>query len=386
MQSLNASALSDTVLLDSTEMEEAHVTSGASAAQAVHGDRQVTNRVKSPVDIKPVPEKKTHQLPVHERTRAGFDETFELSAHETIDAMNKSGRDIASQGSEFNLPLKKMGVTRVGIPVLLTNPFGAEDVVQLSCNVAMHVSLAGDRRGIHVSRLGDTLAGHTGECYQNLTDYARRVAQTTRRVQEAEHATVEVSGLFAFLEPLNGVKTKVSLESLELSARADVSAAHTRLTTGISFNHITACPCVQETFRHSHGPQSEELITEIGRREMPLLTHSQRCRTTVFIEGADNVPDLGLLIDCIDSVVVRCQNTMPREYELLTVYKAHHKPQFLEDVLRELSSALAKLLEGNPAETRVRITSISMESIHDFDLDGEIDYTLADLQAKLPGK
>ena len=386
MRSLNQTTLSDTIVMDSAEIDQAVVDSGVSATLPAHSNGHANNGANLTVDLKPQPDKKRVTLPVHERSRAGFDETFELSAHETIDAMNVSGRDIASQQPDLKFPLKKMGVTRTGIPVQVANPFGGQDLVHLSCDVAMHVSLAGDRRGIHVSRLGDTLAGHTGDIYQDLADYAVQVAETTRRVQHADHATVAASGLFAFLEPLNGVKTKVSLESLQLSARAEASAGQTRLTSGITFNHITACPCVQETFRHSHGPESEELIAEIGRREMPLLTHSQRCRTSIFIEGAKALPTLGDLIDLIDSVVVRCQNTMPREYELLTVYKAHHKPQFLEDVLRELSAALTRLLAGNPPETRVRITSVSMESIHDFDLDGEIDYTLADLQAMLPGR
>jgi GTP cyclohydrolase FolE2 len=85
------------------------------------------------------------------------------------------------------------------------------------------------------------------------------------------------------------------------------------------------------------------------------------------------------LLKCIDSVVVRCQNTMPRELELLTVYQAHKKPQFLEDVLRDLLESLHQELKGQPEGAKVRIQSLSMESIHDFDLDGEIEYSLGDL-------
>jgi|LauGreDrversion2_6_1035139.scaffolds.fasta_scaffold08977_2 GTP cyclohydrolase FolE2 len=325
-------------------------------------------------------------LPVHERQRAGFDETFELSAHDTIEAMNRNGRDIASQKPGFLLPLKKMGVTRTGVPVRISDPLGGGNLVQLSCEVAMHVSLGDDRRGIHVSRLGNTIADHTGDVYQSLPDYACSVAENICRVQHADTATVSVSGIFAFLEPLQGIKNKVSLESLELAGSASCTADGTVQSSGITFNHITACPCVQETFRHSHGSQSDELMAEISRREMPLLTHSQRCRTQITISGGSQLPDLAKLLDVIDSVVVRCQNTMPREYELLTVYKAHHKPQFLEDVLREISAQLFRLLAGNPPQTRVSIKSVSMESIHDFDLDGEIDFTMADLQLLLRDK
>ncbi len=382
IQSLEEPTVLDTTLMDSAELSEKLMTTQASAEPS-SGQSHQTNRVNQPVDLKTQSDMKRVLLPIHQRNRAGFNDTFELSAHETIEAMNQSGQDIASQQPEFKLPLKKMGVTRTGVPVQIVNPFDSNDFVQISCDVSMHVSVAEDRRGIHVSRLGDTLASHTTDYYQSLDEYAMRVAESTRKVQHSDHAVVQVSGQFAFLEPLNGVKSKVSLESLLLSARAEASETGTKLTSGITFNHITACPCVQETFRHSHGPESDELMGEISRREMPLLTHSQRCRTTVLIDGASQLPNVATLLDCIDSVVVRCQNTMPREYELLTVYKAHHKPQFLEDVLRELSVSIAGLLHGNSPETRVRATSISMESIHDFDLDGEIDSSLADLEAML---
>lgn len=379
----NASSPHKRSLIDSSLTEDRSTPTAETSTMSLQSQAMATPETRRPLDLKPDTQLGQLSLPLHERTRAGFEETFELSAHETIHAMNESGRDIASQAPQFRLALKKMGVTRTGIPVRITNPFGGHDLAHLSCDVAMHVSLAEERRGIHVSRLGDTLANHATEAYRSLADYAAQVATATRRVQHAERATVEASGPFAFLEPLEGVKSKVSLESIQLSARAEATADGTLVTTGVSFNHITACPCVQETYRHSHGPGSSGLMDEISRREMPLLTHSQRCRTTVLIEGAEQPPALGKLLDCIDSVVVRCQNTMPREYELLTVHKAHHKPQFLEDVLRELSSALTHLLAGNPGSTRIRITSISMESIHDFDLDGEIDHSLAELQAML---
>jgi GTP cyclohydrolase FolE2 len=117
---------------------------------------------------------------------------------------------------------------------------------------------------------------------------------------------------------------------------------------------------------------------------MPLMTHSQRCRTHVKLRGLAGPLNLLEILDSIDRVAVRCQNTMPREFELLTVFLAHARPQFLEDVLRDLSADLAKTLADEADTARIVIDSISMESIHDFDLHGQIDTSLAEVRAISP--
>ncbi|MDF0552319.1 GTP cyclohydrolase, FolE2/MptA family [Kamptonema sp. UHCC 0994] len=70
---------------------------------------------------------------------------------------------------------------------------------------------------------------------------------------------------------------------------------------------------------------------------------------------------------------------MPHDLELLTVYRAHRKPQFLEDALRDLLKSLYTELQDQPECAKVHIQSLSMESIHDFDLDGAIEYSIGEL-------
>ncbi|MFM8288627.1 MAG: GTP cyclohydrolase, FolE2/MptA family, partial [Planctomycetaceae bacterium] len=101
----------------------------------------------------------------------------------------------------------------------------------------------------------------------------------------------------------------------------------------------------------------------------------------VKLVGLTKALDIRRLLEAVDKVAVRCQNTMPREFELLTVYLAHARPQFLEDVLRDLSCSLTQMQPDQPGSIRIQIDSISMESIHDFDLHGSIDTTLADVRA-----
>jgi len=318
-------------------------------------------------------------LPFYTRQRLQFHEIFQRTALETINSMNQNGQDVANQLAVHPLTLPRMGISRHSIPVMICNPLGGSEIIHMSCNVKVHVNLSADKRGIHVSRLGDTLARLTGVPYQSLQDYADQLCKSVKISQEATDAHVEVEGVFSYLEEVNGVKLKRSLETFVLTAESHFVDDCLTYSNGIGFNHITACPCVQATYKESHAEDSTEFLQELVNQRMPLLTHSQRCHTRITMQGMNAPLSIPTLLNCIDTVVVRCQNTMPRDLELLTVYQAHRKPQFLEDVLRDLLKSLYTEFQDEPERAKVRIQSLSMESIHDFDLDGEIEYSIGEL-------
>jgi len=319
-------------------------------------------------------------LPVHQRRLPLFHDVFERSAEETIASMNESGRDVANQSAKLPLAIQSMGVARTNIPVVIANPLGS-GLAHLTCEVDLLVGLAAEKRGIHVSRMGDVLARLACDEYENLRDYASRLIELLRTTQHATTAKIRVAGNLPYLEAIEGVKSKRSLESLGLSIEAELSRGEVTFTEGLVFSHITACPCVQQTFRQSHGDHSAAFVNEVELRAMPLMTHSQRCRTHARLVGLDGPLDILAALDSIDRVAVRCQNTMPREFELLTVHMAHARPQFLEDVLRDLAVDLATTFSHQSDAARVSIDSISMESIHDFDLHGRIDLSLGEARA-----
>lgn len=317
----------------------------------------------------------------HQRSRRGFSETFARTAEQTITAMDRGGHDIPNQTPVTPLLVKRVGLKRSSIPVKLTDPFGGSEPIQLSCDVDVAVSLEGGRRGIHVSRIGDVLARLSGETYVSLQQYAGRLAETLKAAQQSENAHTHVQGVFTYLENVVGVKEKRSLEHLTLIADADLTPNGLSLGQGLGFSHITACPCVQETYRNSFGSDDQQFLASIADKRMPLLTHTQRCETKLFLRGLAEQVVLRDLVACIDAGVVRSQNTLPREFELLNVQQAHAKPQFLEDVLRDLLARAYRMVRKRNTEGTIRVVSSSMESIHDFDLGGEIEYSLGELDA-----
>ncbi len=318
---------------------------------------------------------KQKAIPSHQRSRRSFAGTFERDHAETIAAMDSGGHDIPRQKPRIRLALRNVGIRRDSIPVNLIDPLGGSEVVQLPCKVDARVALGGERRGIHVSRIGDLLSQLSARSFVSLSEYSAELLRCLRTTQAAESATVAVEGVLTYFERVKGVKEKGSLEHLTLSGGASSSGEQTTSSSGIGFNHITACPCVQETYRHSFSSQERSL----GKGKLQLITHTQRCQTRIALVNLERVPSLTELLAAIDAVVVRSQNTLPREFELLNVHRAHAEPQFLEDVLRDLLRAVYSVVRPISARGGIEISSISLESIHDFDLHGEIAFSIKEL-------
>jgi GTP cyclohydrolase FolE2 len=137
---------------------------------------------------------------------------------------------------------------------------------------------------------------------------------------------------------------------------------------GIEVMHITACPCTQVY---------NSLLFEAQQKGIPLITHSQRSATTLIIDDAS----LGLsykdLLMCLDDALHITQDLLKRPDEAELVLKAHQRPQFAEDAVRETARSVA-IHFGNrlPPHTRVAISSISLESIHIHDVICRMDTTL----------
>jgi GTP cyclohydrolase FolE2 len=323
-------------------------------------------------------------LPAHQRGRPAFAALFERDQLETIQAMDAGGSDIPGQVPATRLRIQRVGVSRHSIPVAILDPLGSGEVVHLSCDVSARMGLGPDRRGIHVSRIGDHLAKLSGKVFGSLEEYALHLSQMLRdgQGQGSDSAAVSVKGVFTYIEQIGGEKEKSSLEHLELGAAAERSGSEgtISLLSTVGFTHMTACPCVQQTYRHSFRVPSSG---DSNNPEMPLLTHSQRCRTR--IELTDIRPGVLLpeLLTCIDAVVIRSQNTLPRDEELMNVFRAHVRAQFLEDILRDLLASVFALVRGRSPDGAIAIRSTSMESIHDFDLEGEIAYSLGELEEKV---
>jgi GTP cyclohydrolase IV len=309
-------------------------------------------------------------LPEFRREQPGFEMLFGRSSDAVIRSMDAAGHDIPEQRPAVQLPIGFVGLERSHVPIAIDDPFAGGVPVRLACEITGGTAVPVDRRGVHMSRIGNLLAEAASRSYPDLVAAALDIAERLRETQYDGDTRVALRGHLAFLEQLPGRGDesvgKQSLESIELIAEARLVAERTVLTSGLTIDHLTACPCVQQTFRHAQ-PSSYD-----PSGDSPSMTHSQRCRTIVLLSGSDLVPVRDLL-RVLDGVIFRTCNTLPRDLELAMVYRAHREPQFVEDAARAMAAACRQLRPSRGPDDRIQIASRSMESIHGHDIVVELE-------------
>lgn len=313
-----------------------------------------------------------------------FRDALTASAARVIHAMDEAGDDIPYQTPEIQIGLPSVGLDRNHVPVRLADPLGSSTVAIAFCEVSVRTSVPSSRRGIHTSRIGNAIAESATRVYSDLQSYALDLA---RHIDDAEYGgrtVVKVDGAFSYLEPVPGWKVgkdKTSLEHLTLHASVRLDSGKPTMSAGLTINHITACPCVQQTYKHAlleAKGDVHQALEVVG----PLLTHSQRCRTRVELYGLHATLPIRELLEALDSSVYRVQNTLPREHELLLVYRAHREPQFIEDAMRQVVAAVGKTFAPQFPQATVQVDSVSFESIHDYDIRADIELPMCALADK----
>lgn len=313
----------------------------------------------------------------YRRPAHSFDDTFGLSAKSVIDTMDASGGDIPNQQPTYPIPLH-VTISRSQVPVIISNPLNDSLQSHVACEVRAVTEVPGFKRGVHVSRISDCIAQLSGKVFANLQEYAGTLAELIREKAYNGSTRTHVDGVYSYLEKVPGRelgKDKVSLESVGLTASVQTGDQHSQ-NAGLVVTHMTACPCVQETLKHV-GPVPE------APASLPCITHSQRCKTAVSIRNITDALPVRQLLETLDNSIVRTRSTLPREYEALLVYGAHRRPQFVEDVVREVLIACYQLFHQKFPESSLQVSCISQESIHDFDLRAEMERKMQEVKMVL---
>ncbi len=315
----------------------------------------------------------------YRRPNRGCENQFGVEASDVIRQMDGAGGDVASQRPEIGLPISRVGVRRAAIPVTVADPLTPHRACTLCAGIQVETTLAGDKRGIHVSRIGDCIARSVmSRTHEGLLAYATELAQQVAGAQGETTCRVDVTAPYTYAEDVTGwcaAKDKLSLEPLTLSASTiHGGARHGFRCFGTKFTHMTACPCVQSAY-------GTALDLRSAPNHPPLIAHSQRCETLIRFDGLKPAaaPRLADVLRTIDSVFCRTQDTLPREYELMLVHRAHSEATFAEDVVRRAGKVFEKTFRDLLRHDcgTVVIGTTSQESIHSSDLFAEITVPVA---------
>jgi GTP cyclohydrolase-4 len=300
--------------------------------------------------------------------------------------------DVQEQRPSLEVSLSRVGVT--GIEKVIRIRHNDDEQLyhaQLDC----FIDLGPEQKGAHMSRFEEVAndvigAVILGEATLKAETLAQHIAEGVLERQGARRAEVTIAARYPENKPApeSGIHTQ---EMYTLLGSAVSSATGTRRLIGVQAQGITACPCAQGLVQ---GRSRERLEAEgftgdqIERifDAVPVATHNQRGLGTLQIgctELCDDDIDAAVLLQLVeDSMSSEIYELMKRSDEATVVEKAHRRPRFVEDCVREM---IRGVLERFPALADAAFVSArqeNLETIHQHNVTAERFGTLGELRGE----
>jgi GTP cyclohydrolase I/GTP cyclohydrolase-4 len=303
------------------------------------------------------------------------------------------GPDVQASAPAIQVSLSRVGVTNVE-KVIRIGPAGAEQLyyAKLDC----FVDLGAEQKGAHMSRfeevvndvIGEVVLGESGFKAEQL---AQHVAVQVRERQDALRAEVTIAARYPEDKPapVSGIPTQ---EIYTLFGSAVASDRGTRRLVGVAAQGMTACPCAQQLVA---GRSRERLIAdgfgddEIERifEAVPVATHNQRGLGTLHLglpEACRTDVDAAELLEIVeDSMSSEIYELMKRSDEASVVEKAHRRPRFVEDCVREAIRGAMQRFGSLGDDAFVSARQENLETIHQHNVVAERFGLLGELRREL---
>jgi len=302
------------------------------------------------------------------------------------------GNDVQARRPSTHVSLSRVGVTGVE-KVIRIRSNGSEQLfyAELEC----FVDLGPEQKGAHMSRFeevvneaidevvlseafkAETLAAHIAGLVRDRQDGAR--AEVTIAARYPEHK----------LAPVSGARTQ---EIYTLFGSAVASERGTRRLVGVEAQGMTACPCAQELVMD----RSQERLQEAGFTDdeiarvfesVPVATHNQRGIGTLHVgcpEGCDDTIEASTLLDIVESSMSsEIYELMKRSDELEVVEKAHMRPRFVEDCVREMVRMATERFAQLGEHAFLSARQENLETIHKHNVVAERHGLLGELAREI---
>ncbi|HEY7934815.1 MAG TPA: GTP cyclohydrolase MptA [Solirubrobacteraceae bacterium] len=291
-------------------------------------------------------------------------------------------------------PSVPVGLSRVGVT-------GVEKVIRVRdelfyAQLECFVDLGAEQKGAHMSRFEEVINEAIGEVVLGESPFraetlAEHIAQLVRERQGALRAEVRIAARYPEHKPApaSGVQTQ---EIYTLLGRAIASERGTRRVIGVSATGMTACPCAQELVagrarvRLEADGFSENQIERVFEH-VPVATHNQRGLGTLEIgclEECDAEIDATSLLAIVESSMSsEIYELMKRSDEVEVVEKAHRRPRFVEDCVREMMAGVVKRFPELHGASFISARQENLETIHQHNVVAERHGLLSELRDEI---
>jgi GTP cyclohydrolase I/GTP cyclohydrolase-4 len=188
---------------------------------------------------------------------------------------------------------------------------------------------------------------------------------------------------------VSGIETQ---ELYTLHGSALCSDLGTRRLIGVTAQGMTACPCAQELIAataranlSAEGFAEDEIDRIIAA--VPVATHNQRGLGTLHVglpEDVSDELDARALVEIVEaSMSSEIYELMKRTDEAHVVEKAHRRPRFVEDCVREMIRGVIDAFPAFRDDVFVSARQENLETIHQHDVIAERFGTLGEIRREL---
>jgi GTP cyclohydrolase IV len=301
-------------------------------------------------------------------------------------------RDVQARPPGTRISLSRVGVT------------GVEKIIRISANgteqfyhagLECYVDLNPQQAGVHMSRFQEVVSEAIDEVIMNeafkAETLASHIAERVRERQGGRRAEVTIRARYPEHKrtPVTGKETQ---ELYTLIGTAVASERGVRRLVGVEAQGMTACPCAQELVIDSSRERlSEQGFTddEIERvlESVPVATHNQRGIGMLCVgcaEGCDVELRAEKLLRIVeDAMSSEIFELMKRPDERSVVEKAHRRPRFVEDCVREMLRGLIAAYPTLDESAFLLARQENLETIHQHSVVAERYGLLGEIRGEL---
>jgi GTP cyclohydrolase-4 len=301
--------------------------------------------------------------------------------------------DVQARRPTAHVSLSRVGVTGVHKVIRLASPTGDQQL--FSADLDCFVDLNPRQKGAHMSRFEEVVeeAIETvvlNEAFKAET-LAAHIAERVRERQDGMRAEVTIAARYPEHKPtpVSGMQTQ---EIYTLFGSAVASQRGTRRLVGVQAQGMTACPCAQEMLtdrareRLAGDGFTDDEIERVFQH-VPVATHNQRGLGTLYVgcaEGCDVAVHAERLLHIVEeSMSSEIYELMKRTDEAEVVEKAHRRPRFVEDCVREMIRMAVDEFADFGDDTFVMARQENLETIHHHNVVAERHGLLSELSREL---
>ena len=304
--------------------------------------------------------------------------------------------DVQASAPTVHVSLSRVGIT--GVEKVIRIAAGDGHPQLFSANLECFVDLGPKQKGAHMSRFEEVVNDVIGEVILNETGFkaeqlAERIARRVRERQDALRAEVTIAARYPEYKPapVSGIRTQ---EIYTLYGSAVASESGTRRLVGVAAQGMTACPCAQQIV----AGHARERLTNDGFSDaeierifdaVPVATHNQRGLGTLHIgcpEGCENEIEAATLLEIVEnSMSSEIYELMKRSDEGAVVEKAHRRPRFVEDCVREMIAGVIAEFTELKDGTFVSARQENLETIHQHNVVAERSGLLGEMATEVNG-